>query len=210
MYKRIFIICLAIFMSLQSYAFGSRIATTSESSFDASILTIDEEKFLGKSVPMDVTFTDENGVTMKLGDLFNKGKPLVLNLIYYNCPASCKPLAEGLASALAKINMEIGRDYNVLTLSINEKEGAEDAKKFHQALIDKIKKMPKGSEHWIFATTTKENIKKLTGAVGYRFFFSEQDKAFVHPNVYIFLSPEGKITRYIFGLYPLDFDIKLA
>ncbi|MEO5357712.1 MAG: SCO family protein [Nitrospirae bacterium YQR-1] len=181
---------------------------TGDSTFDPKSLSINEDDFLGKIVP-DITFTDENSNRFKLSDF--SGKPLILSIIYYNCYQTCPVLNEGLSAALSKANLRLGQDYNVITLSFDHKEDVTLAAQFRKSLNIKMKgEVPGNFDKWIFAVSTEREIKALTESVGYRFFFSEQDKLFVHPNVYIFLSPERKITRYLFGLYPPAFDVKIA
>ncbi len=181
-----------------------------DSSFNPDVLKIKEDDYLGKGVP-DIKMTDDSGRAVSLGSLM--GKPLVISIIYYICPHTCKPLNEGLAEALKKVDLKIGDDFNVLTISFSDKESAEDARGFRENLRAKMHKdgkLPDNFEKWVFATASADQIKSLTDSVGYRFFYLAEEKAYVHPNVYIFLSPDGKVTRYIFGLYPSAADIRLA
>ncbi len=176
--------------------------------FDPSVLKINEDAFLGKIVP-DIKMVDDAGNAFLLGKY--KGKPLILSIIYFECSQSCPVLNEGLSESLSNINLKIGEDYNVITLSLDDREKPADGQWFRKNLVVKMKdKIPQNFNKWTFATSEAAEIKKITEATGYRFFYSEQDRLFVHPNVYIFLSPEGKITRYIYGLYPLSMDVKLA
>jgi protein SCO1/2 len=180
----------------------------SKSEFDPTAIKINEDAFLGNTVPLNIKMTDDKGNSFTLRSILDK--PLILTLIYYTCPGTCEPIVEGLAGALSKIkNLRLGEDYRVLTLSFDEKDTLEDAVKFRSDLAKKVT-MPEGAENWIFAIAPQEDVKRLAKSLDYRYFYVEQDKLFVHPNAYIFLSPQGKITRYIFGLYPLDFDVKLA
>ncbi|KJR40942.1 SCO1/SenC/PrrC family protein [Candidatus Magnetoovum chiemensis] len=177
--------------------------------FDASSVKINEEDYLGKSIP-NIKIKDENGAEYRL-DKFS-GKPLVLSIIYYRCAASCPILNEGLAEALSGMSgLKLGEDYNVLTLSFRSEETIEDAKKFKKRTELKMKdKLPEGFNDWLFAVSNADDIKQLTDALGFRFFYSEQDQIYVHPNVYIFVSPKMTITRYMFGLFPQPEDIKIA
>jgi len=197
------ILLLLVAAPAESFAPG-----TGPSTFDSQSLKINEDDYLGKSVP-DIAFTDEKSNQHKLSDF--AGKPLILSIVYYTCYQSCPILNEGLSAALSKVALGLGKDYNVITLSFDHKENAAMASQFRKNLDVKMKgDVPDNFEKWIFAVSTEREIKALTGSVGYRFFFSAEDRLFVHPNVYVFLSPEGKITRYLFGLYPSAFDIKIA
>ncbi|MFA5354761.1 MAG: SCO family protein [Thermodesulfovibrionales bacterium] len=189
---------------------ASALALEGESGFDPSVLRIAEDDYLGKEAA-DIRMQDQEGKSLRLSDL--RGKPLVISLVYFVCPHTCKPLNEGLGEALARTGMEIGKDFRLLTLSFNGKETGDDARAFRADLKAKLHQpdaLPAGFDNWIFATASEEDIKKLTGSVGYRFFYSREDRAYVHPNVSIFLSPDGRIMRYIFGIKPDAFDLKMA
>ncbi|MBF0558599.1 MAG: SCO family protein [Nitrospirae bacterium] len=176
-----------------------------ESEFNPMILKINEDNFLGKPVP-DIAITDETGKKLSLHSLTNR--PLILLLIYFDCPVMCPLLGEGLAGALENMkDLKTGSDYNVLVLSFNKNDSTAKAVSFHEQLKKKTS-FPDVSK-WVFATAKEEDIKALTEATGYRFFLNE-DNMFVHPSVYIFLSPARKITRYIFGIKPDAFNIRLA
>jgi protein SCO1/2 len=206
---RVLIFLLFFALTLSSPVEG-KVPTYTKSDFDPSIMKIDEDEFLGRTVP-DFEFVDQNGRRRRLTDL--SGKPLIVSIIYYSCQHSCKPLNEGLAEALSRIPLKLGRDFNVLTLSFNKYDLPENARNFRENLRIKMSSensLPEGFENWIFATAKWEEIKKFTDAVGYRFFYLKQDQLYVHPNVYIFLSPDRVITRYIHGLFPVESDIKLA
>ncbi|MBF0565233.1 MAG: SCO family protein [Nitrospirae bacterium] len=171
-------------------------------------MKINEDDYLGKQAP-DIVIVDDHGKSRKLSDYGNK--PIIFSIIYYNCGESCPVLNEGLSEGLSGVSLNLGTDYNVITLSFDGKETTADAAGFRKRLEVKMKdQLPAHFDKWVFATTTDEDAKKLTGAIGYRYFYSRQDKVFVHPNVYIFLSPGLKVSRYIWGLYPISMDLKLA
>jgi protein SCO1/2 len=196
-------------LTASNYSYGQSF-TYRESNFDPKILKIKEEEYLGKEVP-HISIKDVRGRSLSLEDF--SGRPLLISLIYYRCPHVCMTLNEGLAEALNKVGLKIGEDFNVLTLSFNKEEDISDAKEFRERLkmrMSQYDKLPQGFEKWVFAIASAQDIKRLTKSVGFQFFYSEQDKIFVHPNVYIFLSPDRKIMRYIFGLYPNASDIQLA
>ncbi|MEO5360478.1 MAG: SCO family protein [Nitrospirota bacterium] len=182
--------------------------STNSTQFDPSVLKIKEDDYLGKSAP-DINMTDDLGKAVTLSTY--AGKPLILSIIYFDCFQSCPVLNEGLATALKDVDLRLGEDYNVITLSFDGKEKPALAQKFRKDLQIKMKStLPEFFDKWVFAVTTDADAKRFTDALGYRYFYSQLDKVFVHPNVYIFLSPDGKITRYLFGLYPLSMDVKLA
>ncbi len=176
-----------------------------ESNFDPMSMKIDEDRFLGRRVP-DIKIIDENNKEMHLNELTKN--PLILLLIYYGCPNICPLLGEGLARALSEIKeFKAGEDYNVLVLSFNSADSPDDAWDFHSDLKERTDYSD--IDRWVFATAKEDDIKAITEAVGYRFFKNE-DNMFVHPAVFIFLSPEMQITRFIFGTMPDSFSMRLA
>ncbi|MCG6552221.1 MAG: SCO family protein [Candidatus Magnetominusculus sp. LBB02] len=203
--RAIILSAMCFLMAAEVWGFGPAVDSNQ---FDPTVLKIKEDDYLGKTVP-NISMADELGKAVTLSSY--AGKPYVLSIIYYKCGQSCPVLNEGLSTALKDVNLRLGEDYNVITLSLDGRERPEDALKFKKDLQIKMKDaLPKSFDKWVFATTTDAEVKRFTDALGYRFFYSQIDKVFVHPNVYIFLSPDGKITRYLFGLYPLAMDVKLA
>ncbi|GAB6065247.1 SCO family protein [Aquifex pyrophilus] len=168
--------------------------------FNPEILKIDEKKYLGNFVP-DVNVILENGKNTNLYSLI-KGKPTILLLSYYTCGGTCPVRVDNLNKLIKETGLK-DRDFIVLNLSFDEKDNLETLKKFKEIHGPFTKQ-------WVFGLIKKEEIRKLTDSVGFRFFFVERDKTFVHPNVYIFLSPEGRITRYLYGVKPSEMDIRIA
>lgn len=165
---------------------------------------VDEK--LGSYVPLDLTFRDENNKTVTLKELMNN-RPTILNLVYYRCPGICSPLMSGLADALGKLKMDPSRDYTVVTISFdpNEKSQTGSDKKKNYLHTFKLN-FPENT--WRFTTGTQENITKITDSVGYRYI--EEGGQYNHPAVIMILSPDGKISRYLYGLSFLPLDIELA
>lgn len=193
---------ISLFVAMGPCDAGARFV---KSEFNPMILKINEDDFLGKAVP-DISIKDTANKKLSLHDLTNK--PLILLLIYFDCPVMCPLLGEGLAGALADAkDLKVGRDYNVLVLSFNKNDDTAKAMNFRNQLIKRTGSV--NMSKWVFATAEEADVKALTQATGYRFFLNE-DNLFVHPSVYIFLSPERKITRYIFGIKPDAFNIRLA
>ena len=168
--------------------------------FNPEILKIDEKKYLGGFV-RNVKVILENGQETDLYSLL-KGKPTILVLSYYTCEGTCPVRIDNLNKLIKESGLK-EEDFNVLSLSFDERDTLETLRKFKELHGPFTK-------HWIFGLIKKEQIKELTDSVGFKFFFSERDKTFVHPNVYIFLTEEGRITRYLYGVKPSERDIKLA
>jgi protein SCO1 len=171
---------------------------------------IDEE--LGATIPYDIPFTDEYGQQVMIGDLL--GKPTVLMFVYYNCPGICTPLLNSLTEVINKSDMQPGVNYNIVSISIDEFDTPEIAKRKKKNYLDMVTKdIP--DESWKFLSGDSSNIRTITDAAG--FYFQRDGKDFIHSGAFIFLTAEGKITRYLFpgysdrgGFHILPFDFKMA
>jgi len=164
------------------------------------------EEQLGNYVPAEVTFYDENGQSVNLKSLVNK--PTILSLVYYRCPGLCSPLLQGVAEVIDRVDMEPGKDYNLITVSFDTRDNyLTAAEKKSNYLSTLKKKIPDGS--WRFLTGDSLNIAKLTGAVGWR-FLKQPDGNFAHGSAIMILSPDGKIVRYLYGVTYLPLDMKMA
>ena len=160
---------------------------------------------LGDYIPLDLKFADENGDSVQLSQIFNK--PTILSLVYYRCPGICSPLLSGIVDVVEKIDNIPGEDFEILTVSFDETDNPAlglQKKKNYMAAFNK--KFP--AEHWKFLTGDKASIAKLTDAVGFK--FKKQGRDFVHPGLITILGKDGKISRYLFGISFLPFDVKMA
>ncbi len=169
--------------------------------FDPELLKIDEGKYLGGFVA-NVPLTLSEGTKTDLYSLI-KEKPTILVFSYYTCEGSCPIRIDNLRDLIQSSDALQRRDFNVLVVSFDKRDTVETMRKFislHNPFTD----------HWKFAILSEQAIDKLTKSTGFKFFFSERDKTFVHTNVYIFLAPDGKITRYLFGIKPKERDVKIA
>jgi protein SCO1 len=147
---------------------------------------------LGQKVPLDLTFRDEAGSPVRLGDIVDR--PTVLTLVYYHCSHICPQMLFGLSEVLSKIDSVPGRDYKIITLSFDDTDTPGDAR---AQKINYIKAINRNfpAISWKFLTGDRENIEKISNAAGIK--YRKVMHGFVHPEVLIFLSPEGKITRYL-------------
>jgi len=155
-------------------------------------------------IPAGITFSNEKGEPVQLMSLI--GKPTILVLVYYNCPGICPQLLSGVSDVIEKLGMELGKDYQVITVSFNEDDTPEaSVEKKKNYLRDHSR--PR-ADHWLYLTGDSANIRALTNTVGYNFTRAGND--FMHPSCIIVLSPRGKVTRYLYGTSYLPFDVKMA
>jgi protein SCO1/2 len=159
---------------------------------------------LGDTIPMNLWFLNENSDTVTLGQLINK--PTVLLFVYFDCPNLCSPLMDGVADVVSKLDLKLGTDYQIITISFNTKDTPEKAREKKVNFVQKISKENQSS--WFYLTGVQENINAITEAAGFK--YKAQGLDFAHASAIMVLSPQGKITRYLYGLSFLPFDLKMA
>ncbi|OIP00926.1 MAG: hypothetical protein AUJ98_05955 [Bacteroidetes bacterium CG2_30_33_31] len=160
---------------------------------------------LDSLVDLNLTFTDENGKKVRLGDLITK--PTALSLVYYKCPGICTLLMNGVSDAIKQNQMVLATEYNVINLSFDptEKPALARSKKNGYLRVNKGQDVEHG---WYFLTGDSANIAKILHQTG--FHIKKTGNQFIHAGALIILSPEGKITRYLNGSYYNPFDLKLS
>ena len=160
---------------------------------------------LDQYIPDDIILTNINGEKQNLKELIDK--PTIISFVYFRCPGICTPLMDGIAEVIGQTDLELGKDYQVLTISFDPTEGPDLAKKKRNnySLLVKKDGLEKG---WLFFTSDSLNIAKATQAVG--FSYKRVGNDFTHTAGLIFVSPKGKITRYLNGTYFLPFELKMA
>ncbi len=159
---------------------------------------------LGQSIPLELKFFNEKNDTVTLGSILNK--PTILSFVYFDCPGLCSPLLDGIADVVSKTELTLGKDYDIITISFNTKDTPEKAVQKKLNFVSKIREDQRGS--WTYLTGELGNIQKITEAVGFKYKPTGED--FAHPSTIIILSPEGKITRYLYGISYLPFELKMA
>ena len=168
---------------------------TRNSAPDSSVMQIDEPRFLGNRLQRETLLTDTDGRQFRVAEMM--GKPLILLLSYYGCDGSCPTMNAELAKVLEKVKrFQLGKDYRVLTVSFDKRDTAATAKDFLAKSAGVPEAMMGG---WRHAVLQAGDVQGFAGEVGFRFFWSDAAKAFLHPNVLVFLTPEGRVARYIYG-----------
>lgn len=156
---------------------------------------------LNHQVPLDLVFHDETGKTVRLGDYFGS-RPVIVSLIYFNCPQLCPMVENGLLESLREIKFNIGEQYNVLTVSFdpNDAPGQAYAKR---AMYLSMYNRKGAAAGWHFLTGDEASIAALTNAVGFHYKYDSATKQFSHATAIVILTPQGKVARYFYGIrYP--------
>lgn len=163
---------------------------------------------LGEQLPLDARFRDENGAIVQLGDYFGK-KPVVLTLVYYECPMLCNQVLNGLTSALDVLSFDIGKEFDVVTVSFDARETPNLASNKKETYIQWYKRAG-ASEGWHFLTGDKASIDKLTEAAGFHYKFDPATNQFVHASGIMLATPDGKLARYFYGIEYAPKDLRLG
>jgi protein SCO1/2 len=163
---------------------------------------------LNHQVPLDLEFTDETGKAIRLGEYFGR-RPVILALVYYECPMLCTQVLNGLVTALGVMNFEPGKEFDVIAVSFNPREGHGLASQKKAAYLERYKR-PHTAGGWHFLTGTEASIKQLADAVGFRYEYDESIKQYAHGAAIEVLTPKGVISKYFYGIEYSSRDIRLG
>jgi len=156
------------------------------------------EQHLNAQVPPDLTFIDDSGKPIKLADYFGR-KPLILNLVYYNCTMLCGEALAGLASAMRLIKFDVGNEFDVITVSFDPRETPEMAAAKKKDFVDRYGRAS-AAQGWHFLTGQQNSINALTKAVGFQYQYDPKTNQYAHATAIMVLTPQGRISRYFYGV----------
>jgi protein SCO1/2 len=169
------------------------------------------EQKLNSQLPLDAEFKDENGNAVKLGDYFSKGKPVVLALVYYECPMLCNEVLNGLTGSLKGISFDAGKDFEIVAISFDTRENQKTDLTKNKKASYMARYGRAGTENgWHFLTGTQSEIDKVTQAVGFNYQFDEKSNQFAHAGGIMVATPEGKLSRYLYGIDYSPKDLKFS
>lgn len=168
---------------------------------------IDEK--LGEFIPLDVKFAISNGDSVEIGSLLKQGKPIILNPLYYECPMLCGLVIDGVLNVADELAWDLGKEYEIISFSIDPTETSELASEQKEKYTSKLNSSYV-QEGWYFLTGQKSQIDILINAVGFKYNEVEGTGEYAHSAAIIMLSPEGKITRYLYGIQYNEFDVRNA
>jgi protein SCO1/2 len=170
---------------------------------------VDIEQRLNNQIPLDLRFRDEAGREVALGDYFKGGKPVVLTLVYYECPMLCNQVLNGAVGAFQAVSFTPGKEFEVVTVSFDEREGPGLAAKKKETYLKRYRR--EGSEAgWHFLTGDKASIDALAAAVGFHYVWDEQSQQFAHASAIMVATPGGRLSHYFYGIEYSPKDLRLA
>lgn len=166
------------------------------------------EQKLNEQVPLDLTFRDETGKTVQLKQYFGK-KPVLLTLVYYECPSLCGLVLQGLLKSLRVLNYTPGDQFEIVTVSISPWETPELAAAKKEAFLKEYGRLD-AAAGWHWLTGDEKNIRALADAVGFRYVYDPKTKQFAHAAGIMLLTPTGKISRYFYGIEYSPRDLRMG
>lgn len=175
----------------------------------AAIRSVGIDQKLNDPIPLDLTFHDESGEPVRLKQFFSAQKPVLLSLVYFRCPMLCNLVLNGQASAMKHIGLEAGKDYEAVTISFDPNEKPDLAASKKATYIEKLGQSS-AVQGWHFLTGDEQNIRALADAVGFRYAWDENTKQWAHGSAIMVATPDGRLSRYLFGINYPSRDLRLS
>jgi protein SCO1/2 len=173
-----------------------------------ALMEVALEQRLDEMIPLDLTFRDEDGREVRLGEYFGE-KPVVLTLVYYECPMLCTLVLNGLITSMRPLEFDIGDQFDVVTISIDPEETPDLGAEKKATHLEQYGR--EGAEEgWHFLTGAQESISALAEAVGFKYFYDPESDEFAHASGIIVLTPEGRLARYFYGVEYSTRDLRFA
>jgi len=167
------------------------------------------EQHLNAEVPGNLEFRDELGNSVKLSDYFGQGRPVILNLGYYQCPMLCGEVLQGLSGSLRVLKFDMGKDYDVVTLSFDPHETTEMAAEKKREMMKRYGRSG-ADKGWHFLTGSAESINAVTKAVGFQYQWDEKTQQYAHATAIVLLTPDRHIAEYLYGVEFSPKDLRLG
>ena len=170
------------------------------------------EQRQGNQLPLDARFRDEAGREVALRDYFGKHRPVVIAPVYYDCPMLCNQVLHGLVGGLRGQSLVLGRDFDVVAVSFDPREGQQSAFNKEQVVLSELRRKddPVAAEGLHFLTGERAQIDAVMDAVGFRYAFDERTNQFAHAAGVMVATPEGRLSHYFYGIEYAPRDLKLA
>jgi protein SCO1/2 len=185
--------------------------STTSNGLPQTLQEVGIEQKLNEPLPLETEFKDENGKTVRLGEYFGKNRPVILALVYYECPMLCNEVLNGLTGSLKGNSLNAGKDFDVVAISFDARENEKpDLAKNKKAGYMRRYERPGTENGWHFLTGTQESIDAVAQAVGFRYKWDERTQQFAHMGGIMIATPEGRLSRYFYGIDYAPLDLKLG
>ena len=174
----------------------------------SELVGVDVIEHIGQKIDLDLQFTAESGYQVPLRQYFSKGKPVLLNFVYYRCPMLCNLVLNGQTAALRELAWTAGKEFEIVTISIDPEEQfnlARAKKKFYLETYERD-----AGDGWHFLTDYQGNTKRLADQVGFSYRWDERTQQWAHTAAIMTLTPDGRISRYLYGVRFAERDLRLG
>jgi len=198
-----FFVIVLLLAGAPAYAQG---LTAAQVPSNLSEVRIDQK--LDSQVPLDLQFTDETGKVVRLGDFFGR-KPVVLSLVYYECPMLCTLILNGMLGSFKALSFDVGEEFEVVTVSFNPKETPSLASAKKKQYLGRYNR-PEAEKGWHFLTGKEDQIARLADAVGFRYTYDPKTEQYAHASGIMVLTPKGHVARYFYGIEYAPRDMRLG
>ena len=204
------VIAAMVLLAVSAFGQGmtSGILSPSPSVRPPGLKNVGIQQNLNQEIPVDLAFTDDLGRSMHLGDYFGK-RPLILNLVYYNCPMLCEEVLSGLEHSLSMMQFDVGKEFDVVTVSFDPSETPEMAAKKKSEFLRRYNRAA-AEQGWHFLVGKQDAIDALTKAAGFQYQYDAKSKQFAHATAILVLTPEGRIAQYYYGVEYPPKDLRLG
>lgn len=170
---------------------------------------VDIEQHLNAQLPLDTMFRDETGRVVRLREYADGSKPILLVFMYYRCPMLCSMVMEGVTSTLTALKFDAGKEFDVVTISIDPRDTPRDAAAKKEKYVKRYGRF-EAARGWHFLTGPESAIRKITDAVGFHYAYDPQADQFAHGAALMVLTPGGRVSRYLYGFEYQPRDVRLA
>jgi protein SCO1/2 len=188
--------------------YSPRGGATGPNGLPAELKEVGIEQKLNEQLPLDLVFRDETGREVRLGQYFGR-KPVILALVYYECPMLCNQVLNGLTGSLKMLSFNVGREFEVLTVSFDPRERPELARAKKETYLSSYNRAG-AAAGWHFLTGDEQSIAALTRAVGFKYNYDAKTNQFAHASGIMVLTPQGKLARYFYGIEYAPKDVRLG
>ena len=164
---------------------------------------------LNTQVPFDLQFRDEQGKVVRLGQYFKKGRPVLLNFVYFRCPMLCPMVLEGTTTSLTHLKFNIGDEFDVITVSIDPRDKPVTAARMKEKYVRHYGRLD-SAKGWHFLTAHESAVRKLADTVGFQYTYDSSTDQFAHGAALLVLTPDGRTSRYFYGFEYKPRDLRMA
>ena len=167
------------------------------------------DQHMGAELPLDLEFVDQEGKTVQIGEYFGD-KPVLIAPVYFNCPMLCSLVLDGVVRGLKPLKFGAGDEFEVLAVSFDAREDAADAERSRKTALARYGRVAEGGGGWNFLTGDESNIEQLMSAIGFKYEWEESTQQFAHAGGVVLATPDGKISRYFYGVDFASKDLRLG